>query len=97
MSHESNWRFEPEEDPRRVAGSWIPEVSTFDENLEEGCTPSDLVLFFGNNTGSLALKFFDFLEEFMSDCMSGITKAEFCSRVEGSNVILSVVFKQIGF
>ena len=69
--------------------SWIPAFSTFDENLEEGCTPSDLVLFFGNNTGSLALKFFDFLEEFMSDCMSGITKAEFCSRVEGSNVILS--------
>ena len=79
MSHGSNWRFEPEEDPRRVTGSWIPEVSTFDENLEEGCTTSDSVLFFGNNTGSLELKIFDFIEEFMSECTSGIRKLNFGS------------------
>ena len=76
---------------KRIHAEWqglgYPHVSPLMRIWKRVVQLSDLVLFFGNNTGSLALKFFDFLEEFMSDCMSGITKAEFCSRVEDSNVI----------
>ena len=75
MGNDSDWRFEPANESRRVT-MLIPIIFTLGKNSEDGWTPSDLRFLLGNDWGSIAL---------IIESIGGLLTADFRDMIEKKN------------
>ena len=75
MGNDSDWRFEPANESRRVT-MLILTIFTLGKNSEDGWTPSDLSSLLGNDWGSIAL---------IIESTGGFLTADFIDMIEKKN------------